>query len=271
MHLVLSWREKNQMTKAGHGALLDHLAVAEGGGADADETDKGKETNGGRKSSITYSSDTAATVSTDDEGRNSTTNTSSASSSPSTTLHDLPYLVTAAASSALLSPATGTSRLRHLCPALSLFAVVVILLIVGGIFMALYHSKLLGLTTWMQDRAPVSALYYGAFVVLWVVLCLPSTFVELCGGFIFGTSLPFSFVCCCPFLYSFIFVLTSFTCRTLISCLYVSELSHFLLTPSSLLPSLRFPRRVCNHWPSQTRWLLRRLPPRPMRRRRLPP
>jgi hypothetical protein len=55
---------------------------------------------------------------------------------------------------------------------LSLFAVVVILLIVGGIFMALYHSKLLGLTTWMQDRAPVSALYYGVFVVLWVVVCL---------------------------------------------------------------------------------------------------
>jgi len=203
---------------------LADLAVAEGGEADADETDnKERIRNGGRNSSsVRYSSDTAATVSTDDEGRSST-NISSASSSPSsTTLHDLPYLVTAAASSALLSPSTATSRLRHLCPALSLFAVVVILLIVGGILMALYHSKLLGLTTWMQDRAPVSALYYGVFVVLWVMLCLPSTFVELCGGFIFGTSLPFSFVCC-------------HSCFHLFLCFFLGLLSRFSYSGLSFL------------------------------------
>ena len=178
------------MTKGGYGAaLLDHLPVAEGGVADAEEyEDEEKVTNGGGKSLVSYSSDTAATASMDNGGRSTATNESSASSSPPPKLHDLPYLVTAAASSALLSPPAVTSRLQHLCPALSLFAAVVILLAVGGIVMALYHSKLLGLTTWMQERAPDSAFYYGAFVVLWVVLCLPSTFVELCGGFIFGTS-----------------------------------------------------------------------------------
>jgi hypothetical protein len=114
----------------------------------------------------------------------------SCASSASALPPSLPYLVSAASSS-LLSPAR--SRMWLLCPVLSLLAVVSLLLVTGGTLLALFHSRLTDLMAWLQARAPLSALYYAAFTVLWVLLCLPSTLIELCGGFIFGTcSLRFS-------------------------------------------------------------------------------
>lgn len=93
--------------------------------------------------------------------------------------------------SSFLSP-TGPSRLRRLLPALLLFLAVLLLLVTGGVLLAVYHGKLVRVSEWMQARAPMSALYFCGFMALWVALCLPSTPVELTAGFVFGFPLAFA-------------------------------------------------------------------------------
>lgn len=89
------------------------------------------------------------------------------------------------------SPA-GPSRLRRLLPALLLFLAVLLLLVTGAALVAVYHKRLVGVSEWMQARAPVSAVYFCGFMALWVALCLPSTPVELTAGFVFGFPLAFA-------------------------------------------------------------------------------
>lgn len=72
------------------------------------------------------------------------------------------------------------SRCRIACPIISLCAGVLALFITGGILLYFYHAQLFELSQWMKARAPLSALYYLLFTILWIVLCLPSTLVCAC-------------------------------------------------------------------------------------------
>ncbi len=117
-----------------------------------------------------------------------------------------PRLLHPSASSAShLSP--HPTRLRRLLPALLLFLAVAALLVTGGVLLAVYHGKLLGISEWMRARAPASAVYFCGFMALWVALCLPSTPIELMAGFVFGFPVAFAALavgkplgCCIAFL-----------------------------------------------------------------------
>jgi len=60
-------------------------------------------------------------------------------------------------------------------------------LLVGGTFaMARYKDELLQGAQYIQDRAPLSAVYMALLLVLWIVLCLPATLLEVVAGMIYA-------------------------------------------------------------------------------------
>jgi len=59
-------------------------------------------------------------------------------------------------------------------------------LLVGGTFaMARYKDQLLQGAQYIQDRAPLSAVYTALLLILWIVLCLPATLLEVVAGMIY--------------------------------------------------------------------------------------
>jgi hypothetical protein len=78
----------------------------------------------------------------------------------------------------------GLRILRRYRPML-LLAVAVIALLAGGSYACVaYRSKLLAAGAYIRRHAPLSAVYYALIVALWIVLCLPSTIIELGASFI---------------------------------------------------------------------------------------
>ena len=78
------------------------------------------------------------------------------------------------------------ATLKKLRPVLCLLFAVASLLFGGSYLCVLYRRELLAASEYLRDHAPTSAVYYALIVMLWIVLCLPSTVIELVAGAIFS-------------------------------------------------------------------------------------
>lgn len=73
-------------------------------------------------------------------------------------------------------------------------AVAVLALLTGGSYACVrYRTQLLQGGDYIRRHAPLSAVYYSLIVALWIVLCLPSTIIELAAGLLY--SYPVAIVC----------------------------------------------------------------------------
>lgn len=62
----------------------------------------------------------------------------------------------------------------------AMLAVTVLALMAGGSYACVrYRAQLLQAGDYIRRHAPISAVYYSLIVALWIVLCLPSTIIEL--------------------------------------------------------------------------------------------
>ncbi len=89
-----------------------------------------------------------------------------------------------------------SERLRHCLQTLRrhrsvlLLAVAVLALMAGGSTVCVaYRAELLEAGAYIRRHAPLSAVYYSLVVALWIVLCLPSTIIEL-GAYVMIISDP---------------------------------------------------------------------------------
>jgi len=76
--------------------------------------------------------------------------------------------------------------LKKLRPVLLLLLVVTTFLVGGSYLCVRYRDKVLEVSENIRQEAPRSAVYYALIVALWIILCLPSTIIELLGGAIFS-------------------------------------------------------------------------------------
>jgi len=58
-------------------------------------------------------------------------------------------------------------------------------LVIGTYAMARYKDEFLQVAQYIQDQAPLSAVYMSLLLVLWIVLCLPATLLEIIAGMIY--------------------------------------------------------------------------------------
>ena len=76
--------------------------------------------------------------------------------------------------------------LKKLRPVLLLLVLVTTFLVSGSYLVVRYRDKVLDASEYIRQEAPRSAVYYALIVALWIILCLPSTIIELLGGAIFS-------------------------------------------------------------------------------------
>lgn len=60
------------------------------------------------------------------------------------------------------------------------------LLVVGSFLVARYKKDLLSAAEWIRGQAPWSAVYYSLIIFVWILLCLPSSLVEMVAGMIYS-------------------------------------------------------------------------------------
>ncbi|TFJ85388.1 hypothetical protein NSK_003347 [Nannochloropsis salina CCMP1776] len=72
-----------------------------------------------------------------------------------------------------------------------LFFLVVLLLALGSVALAQYKDELLQGAQYIQDRAPLSAVYMALLLALWIILCLPATLLEVVAGMIYTWPVAF--------------------------------------------------------------------------------
>jgi uncharacterized membrane protein YdjX (TVP38/TMEM64 family) len=107
-------------------------------------------------------------------------------------LHELEPAAThpSSSSSSLSRPkmckTTCCSTVKKLRPVLLLLLVVTTFLVGGSYLCVRYRDKVLEASEYIRQEAPRSAVYYALIVALWIILCLPSTIIELLGGAIFS-------------------------------------------------------------------------------------
>lgn len=76
--------------------------------------------------------------------------------------------------------------LRRLRSMLLVLSVVLICAVAGSYLCVRYRDQVLEGSEWIRAHAPQSAVYYALITALWIILCLPSTIIELLGGAIFS-------------------------------------------------------------------------------------
>jgi hypothetical protein len=71
-------------------------------------------------------------------------------------------------------------------------SVIIALMAASSSVLGLLSSRLVDASQWMQAHRPGSLVAYLFVMSFWILVCLPSTLIEIAGGFIFGfaTAVP---------------------------------------------------------------------------------